>query len=103
MIQRYQFDPKSSEEINRQVQEGLVRVLHKAPGFVAYYWLDTGEGASASLSVFEDKAGAEKSVRLAASFVRQYLAMLVGQSEITQGEVQAHARLELPVGYPPLW
>jgi hypothetical protein len=27
------------------------------PGFVAYYWIDAGEGLMASLSVFEDKAG----------------------------------------------
>jgi hypothetical protein len=33
VIQQYQFDPKASEEINRQIQEGLVRVLDKAPGF----------------------------------------------------------------------
>jgi Antibiotic biosynthesis monooxygenase len=103
VIQQYQFDPKASEEINRQVQEGLVRVLDKAPGFVAYYWLDTGEGTGSSTSVFEDKAGAEKSVRLSAAFMRQSLASLVGQPEITPGEVRAHARLELPAGYPPLW
>jgi hypothetical protein len=103
VIQQYQFDPKASEEINRQVQEGLVCILDKAPGFVAYYWLNTGEGVGSSLSVFEDKAGAEKSVRLTAAFVRQNLASLVGQPEITQGEVRAHAQLALPVRYPALW
>ena len=69
--QRYQFDPKASGEISRHLQEGLVRVLNEAPGFVAYYWLDTGEGVGSSLSVFEDKAGAEWSVRLTAAFVGQ--------------------------------
>jgi hypothetical protein len=103
VIQQYQFDPKASQENNRQVQEGLVCVLDKAPGFVAYYWLNTGEGVGSSLSVFEDKAGAEKSVRLTAAFVRQNLASLVGQPEITQGEVRAHAQLALPVRYPALW
>lgn len=103
VIQQYQFDLKASEEINRQVQEGLVRVLDKAPGFVAYYWLDTGEGAGSSLSVFEDKAGAEKSVRLTAAFMRRYLGKLVGEPDITQGEVRVHTQLALPVGNRPWW
>ena len=91
VIHRYQFDPKESEEINRQVQEGFVPIIRTASGFVAYYWLDTGEGAGASLSVFEDKAGAEESVRLAADYVQKHLAALLGKPSITQGEVRAHA------------
>ena len=44
------------------------------------------------MGVFEDKAGAEESVRLAAAFVQQHLAGLLGKPEvITQGEVKAHA------------
>jgi hypothetical protein len=92
VIRRYQFDPRKTEELNRKVREGFVPLIKKTPGFVAYYWLDTGEGVGASLSVFEDKAGAEESVRTAASFVQQQLAgMTIGKPEITQGEVQAHA------------
>jgi hypothetical protein len=42
--------------------------------------------------VFQDKAGAEESVRIAANFVREHLAgMTMSSPEITQGEVQAHA------------
>lgn len=103
VIQQYQFDLKASEEINQQVREGLVRVLDRVPGFVAFYWLDTGEGAGSSLSVFEDKAGTEKSVRLTAAFMRHYLDRRVGQPKITQGKVRAHLQLELPVGHRPLW
>jgi len=91
MIRRYQFDPKESKEINRQVQEGFVPLIRTAPGFVAYYWLDTGEGAGTSLSVFEDKAGAEESLRLSAGYVQKHLAALLGKPSITQGEVRAHA------------
>ena len=60
-------------------------------GFEAYYWLDTGEGEGASLSVFRDKAGVEESTRIAASFVEQHLASLLGKPEIIQGEVHARA------------
>jgi hypothetical protein len=57
VIRRYRFDPNNSEEINRRVRDAFVHLLRKTPGFEAYYWLDTGEGEGASLSVFRDKAG----------------------------------------------
>jgi len=91
VIRRYRFEPSVSEEINRQVKEGFVPLIRETPGFVCYHWLTTGEGEGASLSVFQDKAGAEESVRLAADFVQEHLASLVGKPEIIQGEVQAHA------------
>ena len=91
VIRRYQFDPKSSEEISRQIRESFIPLLRKTPGFVAYHWLDTGDGVGASLSIFNDKAGAEESVRLAAAYVQEHLTGLLGKPEVTQGEVKAHA------------
>ncbi|GIK41815.1 MAG: hypothetical protein BroJett011_56480 [Chloroflexota bacterium] len=95
VTQRYHFDPNASEEINRSIQAGLVHFIQKAPGFVAYYWLDTGEGAGVSMSVFEDKAGAEEAVRLAASYVQKHLAALLGKPSIVQGEVRIHVWREV--------
>lgn len=91
VIRRYQYDPSSSDEIARHVNEGFMPLLRQSPGFVAYYWLDTGEGVGASLSVFGDQAGADESVRLAADYVKQHLAALLGTPEITKGEVRAHS------------
>lgn len=42
VIRRYQFDPKSSEEISRHIRESFIPLLRKTPGFAAYHWLDTG-------------------------------------------------------------
>ncbi len=50
VVRRYRFDPNNSEE--RRVRDAFVHLLRKTPGFEAYYWLDTGEGERASLSVF---------------------------------------------------
>ena len=50
VIRRYQFDPKSSEEISRRIREGFIPLLRKTPGFVAYHWLDTGDGVGASMA-----------------------------------------------------
>jgi len=91
VIRRYHFEQNNSEEIDRRIKDVFVHLLRKTPGFEAYYWLDTGEGEGASLSVFQDKAGADESIRIAAQFVEQHLGTLLGKPELIQGEVQARA------------
>jgi hypothetical protein len=92
VIRRYQFDKSKSEELNRKVRETFLPLIKKAPGFVAYYWLDTGGGTGASLSVFQNKAGAEESVRAAAKFVQEHLGgITISKPDITEGEVHAHS------------
>ena len=91
VIRRYQFDPSASEEVDHQVRETLVPLLKDVPGFVTYYWLNSGEGVGASLSVFDSKEGAEESVRVAVTFAQRHLADITSKPEILKGEVQAHA------------
>jgi hypothetical protein len=91
VIRHYHFDAKNGAEIDRQVREGFVPLIKKAKGFVRYYWLDTGTGEGASVSVFNDKAGADESIRLAAEYVRDHLSKLLTQKpEIIEGPVKAH-------------
>jgi hypothetical protein len=66
-----------------------VPIVKKPKGFVRYYWLDKGEGAS--ISVFKDKAGADESVLLAADYVKEHLSKLLTQKpEIIEGPIKAH-------------
>jgi hypothetical protein len=95
VIQRYSFDPRLSAALNRNIKEDFVPLLRQAPGFVAYYWLDTGDGTGAALSVFEDQAGADAALNLAADFLREYLASLVGKPDIIRGEVKVYANCGL--------
>jgi hypothetical protein len=91
VIRHYHFDKNKSAEIDRTIQEGFVPLIKKAKGFVRYYWLDTGNGEGASLSVFQDQAGAEESVRLAASFVHEHMSKLLTQKpEVIEGPIKAH-------------
>jgi len=84
-------DPKDSAEIDRRIREGFVPIVKKAKGFVRYYWLDTGKGEGASVSVFKDKAGADESVRLAADYVQTHLSKLrIQKPEIIEGPIKAH-------------
>ena len=91
VIRHYHFDKKDSAEIDRLIQEQFVPIIRKAKGFVRYYWLDTGKGEAASVSVFKDKDGADESVALAAEFVRTQLAQLLRQRpEVIEGSIKAH-------------
>ena len=91
VIRHYRFNPKDSDEIDRGIREEFVPIVKKAKGFVRYYWLDSGEGDGASLSVFKDKAGADESVRLAADYVKEHLSKLLTQKpEIIEGPIKAH-------------
>ncbi len=90
-IRRYRTDPASVEEVMRQVNEGFIPIIKDADGFLAYYALKAGSDEVATVSIFEDQAGAEESSRRAADWVRQNLAALLPDPpEITAGEVQAH-------------
>ena len=91
VIRHYRFKPEDGKKIDQLVREGFVPLIKKAKGFVRYYWLDTGAGEGASLSVFQDKAGADESIRLAADFVKANLSELLAQKpEVIEGAVQAH-------------
>ena len=91
VIRHYHFNPKGSAEIDRRIREEFVPLIKKANGFVRYYWLDTGNGEGASLSVFRDKAGADESVRLAKDWVKENLSkLLIQKPEIIEGPVKAH-------------
>ena len=90
-IRRYRVDPNSVDEVMRKVDEGFVPIISDGPGFLAYYVLSAGEGRLATVSVFEDRAGAERSNEMAADYVKENLASLLPDPpEITAGEVQVH-------------
>ena len=77
-------------EAGRLVGESFIPQLEHIPGFVAYYWIDAGDGVMASLSVFEDKDGADKSVELAGDWVRENAAELIPNlPKVTEGAVVA--------------
>ena len=95
VIQRYSFDPQSSPALARDINQGFVPLLRQAPGFVAYYWLDGGNGTGAALCVFENRASADAALDLAAGFIFEHLAALAGMPEVIGGEVMVYANCGL--------
>jgi hypothetical protein len=90
-VRRYEgvTDPA---EVARLVNEGFVPLVRQIRGFVAFYWISSGNGSVASTSVFQDQAGAEESTSRASDYVRDNLASLLPNApQVTAGEVEASA------------
>jgi hypothetical protein len=89
-VRIYQVDPGSVDEFKRLVNETFLPIIKGAPGFQAYYSLDTGDGRIASVSVFDDRAGAEASTKMAADNIRENMASVAPiPPEVLEGEVFA--------------
>jgi hypothetical protein len=81
-------------EAGRRVAEGFVQLISKLPGFVAYYWVDAGDGVMVSTSVFQDQASAQESNKKAAEWVRQTNlgSLYPNPPQITAGAVGASSK-----------
>ena len=80
------------------VGESFVPLLKEVPGFLAYYWIDAGDGVMASLSLFESKAGADKSVAVAHAWVAENAPKLFpNPPRVTEGHVVACATAHQPL------
>ena len=89
-VRRYE-GVADTREAGRLVDEGFIPIISEVPGFVAYYWVDAGDGVIISTSVFEDQSGAEESNRRAADWNGENVASLLPTPpQITAGEVVAH-------------
>ena len=73
------------------MEEGFIPIISEIPGFVAYYWVDAGEGVMVSTSVFEHKDAEEESSWRAGQFTAEHIAPLApNPPQITAGDVVAH-------------
>ncbi|MZF83673.1 hypothetical protein [Streptomyces sp. SID5643] len=91
VIRRYEgvTDPA---EAGRRVNEEFLPLIRQVQGFVAYCFVDAGDGVMVSTGFFEDRAGAEESTERAGGFVRDRLAeLLPNPPQVTAGEVVARS------------
>jgi hypothetical protein len=86
-VSRYVTDPKSVKEVMRRIREEFVPMVSKASGFLNYHVLDAGDGVLASISMFENQAGAKQSDGLAADWAKTLASLLPNPPQITAGEV----------------
>ena len=89
VVRRYNgvTDP---EEAGRRVQAEFVGILRDEPGFVAYYWVDAGDGVMLSTSVFQEEPEEAESTKRAAEYVHEKLeSLLPNPPQVTAGHVVA--------------
>ena len=80
-----------SQKVAKVAKEGFVPLISEIPGFIAYYWVDAGDGVMVSTSVFEHKDAEEQTNFVAGEFVKEHLApLLPNRPQISAGEVVAY-------------
>ncbi len=90
VVRRYEgvSDP---QKVAQQVEEGFIPIISGMPGFVAYYWVDAGDGVIVATSVFEHKDAEEQSTFRAGEFIQEHLAAFYpNPPQVTAGEVEAY-------------
>jgi len=88
-IRKYNGAPTLADELVKR-QDEIKSVLRPIRGFHAYHLLKTTDGA-VSMTVCEDRAGAEESNRVAATWLKDKLPTFAARApEISTGEVLIH-------------
>ena len=91
-VRRYEGITNDAEA-GRLVGKSFIPLLEKVPGFIGYYWIDAGHGVMASLSLFETREGADRSVEVAHQWIVDNAPDLFPNPPlVTEGEVVASAR-----------
>jgi hypothetical protein len=89
-VRIYQLNPDKVDKFKQKVNEDFLLVIREASGFRSYYALDAGAGRIASVGVFDDRAGAGESIKMATDTIRQNMARLApNRPEVLEGEVYA--------------
>jgi heme-degrading monooxygenase HmoA len=87
VIRHYRGNSQLFDELERRTTE-VETVIRGVSGFVSYYLVRTADGGGFSVSVFEDKAGTDESIRVAADWLRQNVPQAAGSPpEVLEGSV----------------
>ena len=85
-IRRYENDAALADRLAARSDE-IQGIISSVAGFQAYYLARAGEG-TASITVCDDKAGADETNRIAATWLRENMPEAVSAApQVTAGEV----------------
>jgi len=92
-IRKYNGAPTLADELGKK-QDEIRSVLMPVSGFHAYYLVKTGDGA-VSMTVCENRSGAEEANRLEANWLKDKFPTFASRTpEITTGELRIHLNEE---------
>jgi hypothetical protein len=90
-IHQYYIVPGTTDELMWRLQDGLVPMLSKEPGFIAYYALQVRDDMLISVSIFDSLARAEQPPIEVIDWEQQNLAPFIQcLPEVKIGEVRIH-------------
>ncbi len=96
VIRRYDLIPETREEFIQRVQERLVPLLNRVPGFRAFTLLESGDNNVTFISAFSTLADARASVRLTNDWHDEQLNVFIqGYTRIAAGEVRVQKGWEV--------
>ena len=94
LIRLRQPNPEwSVAEVMQRIGEGYVPLVREIPGFVSYFGSsDPVSGGQAYVGVFDDKAGADESTRVAGEWLREHsYSFFEGDPTVAEGVIGAAA------------
>jgi hypothetical protein len=87
-VRQYRISPDRIDETMHLADEHLADRLADEPGFVAYELVASEDGSICSMTIFDGRAGAERSQQMAADFVRDHLSGVeIERTSALTGEV----------------
>ena len=60
------------KELSELVKDGFLPIVESVPGFVGYYVVEAGDGVASSITICEDKTGADESTSREAAWVEEH-------------------------------
>ncbi len=92
VIRKYDLIPGTKEEFIQDVQESLVPIINRVPGFRAYALVEVGDNEMAAISSFDTLADAKVSARLTADWVTEHTELFFqGFSKLAAGQVRVQS------------
>jgi hypothetical protein len=89
-VRRYE-GVKDPEAAAKKVEEVFVPLISALPGFVEYSWIDLGNGAMMSITIFKSLSEAIGANEKARIWVKEFLGSVLGPSvRIEAGSIVAY-------------
>jgi hypothetical protein len=93
------FKDAEMDQLRRQIHDEFLPLIREVSGFHGYYAVSAEGGELVTVSVFETRAGAVESTRLAQDYVaRTPLPVQLNPPEVSQGEIVTYAEAVREVG-----
>ena len=84
----------SVDDLMHKLDKEFIPIINKEPGYIAYYVIDSGNGAVTAISIFADKTTSQVSNQLAEDWVAENLSPMVpGKADVISGTVMVPSQL----------